>query len=102
MATWAKGDLLRRKETGVSTNTKADLGRDPEALALIPPPRTKKQSAAPSSSDESWHVMRTPPKKKGAAEMTESDIVEEDESAEEQIRALEGQISALKKRQSKA
>ncbi|CAK9104681.1 unnamed protein product, partial [Durusdinium trenchii] len=50
---------------------KAELGRDPEALAEM-------------------------------TEMTESDIVEEEEDASEQIQALEKQITVLKKRQAKA
>ena len=97
LATWAKEDLQRCKEAGVVTS-KAELGRDPEALALIPPPSA---NSAAASSDGSWHLMRAP-LKKGAAEMTESDIVEEEEDASEQIRALENQIAALKQRQSKS
>ena len=70
MATWAKEDLIRRKDVGV-LSIKAELGRDPEALAEM-------------------------------TEMTESDIVEEEEDASEQIQALEKQITVLKKRQAKA
>ncbi|CAK9114863.1 1 [Durusdinium trenchii] len=53
------------RDAGI-TYSKSELGRDPEALALIP--------------------------KKGAAEMTESDIVDDNEDSSEQIQALEKQI----------
>ena len=100
LATWAKEELGRRKDAGI-TYSKSELGRDPEALALIPPPSARRSPGTASSSDGSWKQVRTPPRKKGAAEMTESDIVDDNEDSSEQIQALEKQIAALKKRQAK-
>ena len=105
LATWGKEDLLRRAETPGTSTAHKHLGRDPEALALIPPPPARKSTGMASSSEGSWTQVkseaRSPGQHRSARELSETDITEEEKDASEQIRDLEAQIASLKKKQNK-
>lgn len=97
LASWAGQEAVRKNATKGYVK-KPDLGRDPEALAVVPPP------SGGSSSETSWSkVSRGTPERltRKAAEIpVPTDIAEDaNESPEELIQHLEAQLSALKKKQ---
>lgn len=88
LATWAKDDLQRRNEV---------TGYQKMRTRRLSPPSGRKAAGMASSSDGSWTQARSPAKRRGAADMSETDIVEEQVDAAEQIKALERQTAPLKK-----
>lgn len=99
-ATWGSQELERRAETP-GLPKKKDLGRDPEALAVIPPPPVRSDRGPSSSSEASWGRVTSPGGYARKAEVIaiDTDIADDllvDEA--ETIRALENQLAALKKK----
>lgn len=45
---------IERRATSLGMAAKTDLGRDPEALAVVPPPATTLEKGMSSSSEASW------------------------------------------------
>lgn len=97
LASWAGQELVRKNATKGYVK-KPDLGRDPEALAVVPPP------SGGSSSDTSWSkVTKNTAERltRKAAEIPVPTDIAEDihETPEELILSLEAQLAALKKKQ---
>ena len=101
LATWASLEMDRRATTKGYVK-KPDMGRDPEAIAVISPPPSRKSRAPSSSSEGSWARVTyssSPGTRKSEVIALDTDIAEEIlEDEAEQIRALEAQIAALKKK----
>lgn len=97
LAAWGREELARLKEKGPMP--KKDYMNDPESLAVIPPPAPNESDGATSSAT-SWSrvtmVSRSSTKGRKAEEMTDEASPED---VREEVRQLENQIAALKKKQ---